>query len=253
MSTIESTVASSKTNLQSADDSVSGKRLRTRRPLTKLMLMVVRRSHLYFGLLLVPWAILYGVTAYLFNHPTHFSSTTQKSISSAAIPKDWPTRDWRASSLAEEVISQLNHRFEDENKPIELASSIEPKFDGRFVTASYDHNGRSFAVSISLDGLRGSIRSQPVRVEAPKPTPSFFEITPPGAGARSRGRGGPLATQAGDLPSRGESKNTQGTSNTKPLFIDETVFAQIKSSVLEFAESQGHAIEAEQLRITAIP
>ncbi|AWM39993.1 hypothetical protein C1280_25300 [Gemmata obscuriglobus] len=31
---------------------------------------MVRRTHLYVGLFLFPWAILYGVTGFLFNHPT---------------------------------------------------------------------------------------------------------------------------------------------------------------------------------------
>ncbi|HVJ88034.1 MAG TPA: hypothetical protein VM452_20385, partial [Caulifigura sp.] len=33
------------------------------------MMRVVRRVHLYSGLFLFPWVMLYGVTALLFNHP----------------------------------------------------------------------------------------------------------------------------------------------------------------------------------------
>ena len=42
------------------------------RPLHKRVMHWVRRLHLYFGLFLFPWAILYGVTAFLFNHPSVF-------------------------------------------------------------------------------------------------------------------------------------------------------------------------------------
>ncbi|MEM9802482.1 MAG: hypothetical protein AAGA20_19290 [Planctomycetota bacterium] len=33
-------------------------------------LLLIRRLHLYTGIVLVPWVLLYGVTAFLFNHPT---------------------------------------------------------------------------------------------------------------------------------------------------------------------------------------
>lgn len=39
----------------------------------KRVMHVVRRGHLYFGLFLFPWAILYGVTGFLFNHPNVFA------------------------------------------------------------------------------------------------------------------------------------------------------------------------------------
>ncbi|MGC4005669.1 MAG: PepSY domain-containing protein [Pirellulales bacterium] len=35
----------------------------------------IRRIHLYSGLLLLPWVFLYGVTGFLFNHPTFFASS----------------------------------------------------------------------------------------------------------------------------------------------------------------------------------
>ena len=43
-----------------------------RRPIRKRVMHLVRRVHLYFGLFLFPWAVLYGVTAFLFNHPAVF-------------------------------------------------------------------------------------------------------------------------------------------------------------------------------------
>ena len=44
---------------------------RARTRLNKVM-KLVRRSHLYAGLFLVPWVLMYGVTALLFNHPMLF-------------------------------------------------------------------------------------------------------------------------------------------------------------------------------------
>lgn len=48
---------------------------RQTRPLTRRVLQLVRRGHLYLGLFLLPWALLYGVTGFLFNHPAAFSDS----------------------------------------------------------------------------------------------------------------------------------------------------------------------------------
>jgi hypothetical protein len=45
----------------------------TSRPLSRRIMHFVRRTHLYLGLFLFPWAILYGITGFLFNHPTIFA------------------------------------------------------------------------------------------------------------------------------------------------------------------------------------
>lgn len=41
-----------------------------RRPLFRRVMHIIRRTHLYTGLFLAPWAALYGITGLLFNHPT---------------------------------------------------------------------------------------------------------------------------------------------------------------------------------------
>ena len=76
---------------------------------SKVALHWIRRSHLYFGLFLFPWALLYGVTAFLFNHPTAFSD--QKSITfdrSSYSADSIQLTSETPKSLAAEVISQLN-------------------------------------------------------------------------------------------------------------------------------------------------
>lgn len=44
-------------------------------PYVKTFNHCVRRIHLYSGLLLLPWVFLYGVTGFLFNHPSYFQSS----------------------------------------------------------------------------------------------------------------------------------------------------------------------------------
>ena len=73
----ESDNTSSRTNASppvtrpSAAESKRKKRMRH-----NATIKLTRRLHLYFGLILVPFVLLYGVTAILFNHQTWFSSST---------------------------------------------------------------------------------------------------------------------------------------------------------------------------------
>src|SRR5262249_36596126 len=43
-----------------------------RRRLRAKLMRVIRRGHLFAGLFMLPWVVLYGVTAFLFNHPDAF-------------------------------------------------------------------------------------------------------------------------------------------------------------------------------------
>src|SRR3954465_14895470 len=71
---------------------------------------LVRRSHMYAGLFLIPWVFLYGVTAFLFNHPDAFPDRevrTSSRADAAGTPLEcFPT----APTLATAVVDALNSR-----------------------------------------------------------------------------------------------------------------------------------------------
>ncbi len=232
---------------------------RARSPWVRFLLMVIRRSHLYLGLLLVPWAILYGVTAYLFNHPSHFSSLKQSSIAAAMIPSEWPTRDWIASDRAERVVDALNARFDAEQISILLDPAMEPRMEGKNIAASYEFEGRNYSMSIALDGQRGTMRSQPVRAEALVPKRAFFEVAPVGTQPRTRGRGGPSANSSTDAATQRSNRSTEEApkastdNNREPLKIEESLADRLQTAFQEIAIQQGHSIDADQVRITSVP
>ena len=248
----------------SNDSRTHARKKKTRNPLVRFLLMVIRRSHLYFGLLLVPWAILYGVTAYLFNHPSHFSTTKQESVSATAIPANWPTRNWNAKELAQSVVEQLNARFETANTAVDLDEKVAAKFEGNNITCTYEHDGRSYSVLIAVDGKRGTLRSQPIRVEVPAPKTAFFEVVPPGATGRTRGRSGPqdgissprersTETTQRQVPGVANSAVEVANLSRTPIFVVENVSANLKASVVEIAKNHGHEIELDAVRIASIP
>ena len=72
-----------------------------RRPLFGRALLIVRRVHLYLGLALFPWALLYGFTGILFNHPTLLAEARLARV--AASGAELPT----AERLAGELVAEL--------------------------------------------------------------------------------------------------------------------------------------------------
>ncbi len=75
--------------------------------------MVIRRLHLYTGLFLWPWAMLYGITGFLFNHPEAFPdrpiiALTQEHIAGTEL-EDLPS----PRRLAGEVVEALREAQRD--------------------------------------------------------------------------------------------------------------------------------------------
>jgi hypothetical protein len=86
-------------------------KVQRRRPWMRVALQWIRRTHLYAGLFMLPWAMLYGVTAFLFNHPRAFPDHPQRIWTRddfAGTPLEYPTS---AARDAEGVVAALNERL----------------------------------------------------------------------------------------------------------------------------------------------
>ena len=90
--------------------SPSGVRPRRRRvpgPLARKGTKLLRRVHLYSGLFLVPFVVLYGVTGYLFNHPEAFSDSERRAVEPSLLAEVGPAPR-SATVLAGEMAAALN-------------------------------------------------------------------------------------------------------------------------------------------------
>jgi hypothetical protein len=117
----------------------------------------VRRLHLYFGLFLFPWAVLYGVTAFLFNHPSAFP--------------DEPVMPFNASTLAgtpletlptpreqaEVVVAALNAKQKPE-VPYRLGDGPVEYATRDFVFANVRTGDRTFSILYDVKGHDGRVR-----------------------------------------------------------------------------------------------
>jgi hypothetical protein len=210
-----------------------------RRPASKAVLMWVRRGHLYFGLFLFPWAVLYGVTAFLFNHPTAFSDQPAMSFGPAATtgtPLECPTDP---QAIAEQVVAKLNAVQKPET-PYSLAGPA--KFGGReFAVASVKADGQTVSVFLNLKAGGGTVRSTPTR-ERKEPEKAPFAV---GSSGPRVGRGGPPGGGRGGPP------RADGGRGGDSIRLDDPLADRVKASVPAVLERTG--FPAGEVSVTSVP
>lgn len=134
--------------------STVGKAAPRRRRMSPKTVKLIRRVHLYLGLVLVPWVLLYGATAVLFNHGDWFTERHYSAVE--AIPLDtYPT----AESLAEQAVSGLG------TEGIELLPGT-ARFVGHFSFRGKNDSHRA-RVSLASDGSGGMLRMGPTSAKGP--------------------------------------------------------------------------------------
>lgn len=239
---------------QSRSETLPSKK-RKRNPLVRFSLMLIRRSHLYFGLLLAPWALLYGVTAYLFNHPTHFSASRSETLAASKDIDSWPTSNWHAGERAQLVLAELNQRFsEDRNEPIELLDSPKPSFDSDYISASFEVDDENYFVSAPIDGSPGRIRIFPKRNREPEVETASFQIQP--KSKNQRGRGGQSSRPASDSSeSPNAPQNPELAPGEQPLMLEETLAESIKEMLIARVKFQYPDIDLDpsSLNLRSVP
>lgn len=144
----------------------------TRRPLRKRVVHLLRRAHLYFGLFLFPWAILYGVTAFLFNHPTAFGDQPTVSFGAAAVAGTPLETLPSAAEQAEALVQLLNAR-QSPAAPYALGPGA-AKYSREFAFATVKAKDRTVSVLFDVKNGGGTVRSTPDKPKAePPPTAPF--------------------------------------------------------------------------------
>lgn len=140
------------------------------RPLARRIMQFVRRTHLYVGLFLFPWAILYGVTGFLFNHPTFFADSPTTSFARADVAgtplEDLPTPATQASA----VLAALNEQKKPAT-PFQLG-----KGEARYATrdsfiATVKADRRTFFVVFDPKTVSGTIREMTPKSIVAEPAP----------------------------------------------------------------------------------
>lgn len=170
------------------------------RPVSRVVLHWVRRGHLYLGLFLFPWAVLYGVTAFLFNHPTAFSDQPTTRFGREAL-RDTPMEDPpAAAAVAADVVAALQARANGAAYRLVDPGAARYTRDFAFATVRTDA-GEQVSVLVEVNGSGGTVRAQPA-AEKRRPEPAPFAVGGrPAGGGRGKmqaGRGANRPRPAGD-------------------------------------------------------
>ena len=168
-----------KLSLSTSSASPPGPRRRSKS--SSRALTVLRRIHLYSGLVLLPWVLLYGVTGFLFNHPTVASPNRSLSISKEQIEATFLAAPLELESIADEVTRLASVSLPADTEP---AIAITPKLerqagrvaalDGQLVFDADSADGsRRHRLTVDLAIASGTYRDFAVR---PKPPRAPFAV-----------------------------------------------------------------------------
>ena len=206
----------------------------TRRPLHKRIIHTLRRGHLYFGLFLFPWAILYGITAFLFNHPTAFPDQvmiTYDRDSLLGTPMEvMPSPTEQATTL----IAALNASQKPE-MPYRLKTGEATYATRDFIFGTIKADTRTFSVLYDVKASTGTIRET---------TPKT--VTKPGPKA-------PFATGKAPAPrERGMGTNPGMTQNhSEKLKVGETIADRFKATIPMLMSQNGYP--TGEVTVTSTP
>lgn len=190
----------------------------TGRPIARRIMHQVRRLHLYLGLFLFPWAILYGVTGFLFNHPTFLSDAPTTHYSRADLAgtplEDAPTPQQMASA----VVAGLNEQLKP-NTPYALGDTDAHYGTRESFVATVKADTRAFFVVYDPKTSSGTIRETTPRVAVEK---------------------APFATGATETTrQRGMGMMGPMKHNHSGIKIEDSIVERIKSAVPTLLERKG--------------
>ena len=199
--------------------------------------MFLRRSHLFLGLLLMPWALLYGVSGYLFNHPTHFTEMVSGFGGDAVRGTELehlPT----ANSVAVQVVTALNNRF-SQNPLLTTNATTPARYEGEFFIATADLTQSTVQILLYRNGTGGRVRIQTKEPRKASREEASFAITP----------------NSQKKPEQSDELNTTSLSNpnSDPLRLDDCIDRVCKNSLPTILERLKIDATEKDFRITTAP
>jgi hypothetical protein len=136
-----------------------------RRPWHRTAMHWIRRLHLYSGLFMFPWVLLYGITAFLFNHPGAFPDQRQISFGNAEI-QGTPLKEIpKPEELAEKVVMALERkagRSQLTGRSFRLVEPGRATYSREFVFARATTDGQQHTIRVSVSDGCGRIATRGV-------------------------------------------------------------------------------------------
>ncbi len=155
------------------------------RPLSTRILHLLRRGHLYLGLALFPWAILYGFTAFIFNHPAVLSDLPVTYFTRADLVGTPLENPPSARDQAAALVAAINEK-QKPLVPYVLGAGEVRHVNRDWIVGSVKVGPRSISVLYDPRTASGMMRETAPTKPAAEQAPFS---TGPGEGAPTRGMG----------------------------------------------------------------
>ena len=140
--------------------SVKQRRPRSKKFQSKIT-MYFRRIHLFSGLFMFPWVMLYGFTALLFNHPTYLTDSKTEiehfSLTEDELQSLSPLASEMASAAVAAATDQLNTNKVDQT--IQLPESSVAVFSRQFI-GTVENEEMNSSVRLNFDNGIGYLRNR---------------------------------------------------------------------------------------------
>lgn len=155
----------------------------------------IRRLHMYSSLVMLPWVILYAVTAMLFNHPTWFGDAPYVSYGPADLRGTPLEKREDLRAIAQKVVDAYASIHENKGA-MKLTGAVAPRYSRDFAFASCKRDGEETSILLDVVGNQGTVRTQPI-VPFKKESVAPFAVGKSSPGF-NRDRPGPGAAPKGE-------------------------------------------------------
>ena len=129
----------------------------------------MRRTHMYAGLFLAPWVLVYGLSGFVFNHFAWFAEEDTNQIRWMLEPSA-ATHRLDADTLARKVVAALNQTAGDGDAPSawRVPADSRPRFEGQITQQGEAKDGGSVVLVLDPDGEHGATFRGPPPIHANK-------------------------------------------------------------------------------------
>ena len=214
----------------------------TRRRPVRAAMYLLRRGHLYTGLFLLPWVLLYGVTAFLFNHPTAFADAPTTTFDRDALrgtPMESPPPP---AEVAEQVVAALRARAKGDVR-YALVEPEKAKYTRDAAFATVKAGGRDVNVLIDVTGSGGTVLSRPAGAGKADDAAAPFAV----GGRPAAGKGGERGGKGGG----GMKGGDRGAKGGDGLKLDNPLHERVRAAVPVILERTGDP--AGEVTVTSVP
>ncbi len=139
---------------------------RKTRSIASRLSILIRRVHLYSGLFLLPWVIMYGVTGAMFNHLGLFPRVAIQPVDPSVVASSAMAAFPGPNELAKQVVESL--RTASGNTTIELASKHGAEFTNELMFEMKDADGQHVVYMDTVSKSSWIVTQPKLNLEPPR-------------------------------------------------------------------------------------